>query len=102
MTWFIIHYLLFGYNQIVLPLPSLFDSWSLMDHFSKRQQLGKRIALIRKARHLSQKQLSFMAGINNSYLSEVENGLVNISIDKLFDITEALGVSLSTLLEDIG
>lgn len=100
MTRFIIHYLLFGYNQMVLP--PYFDSWSLMDHFAKRRQLGKRIAKVRKTRHLSQKQLSFLAGINNSYLSEVENGLANISIDKLFDITEALGVSLSTLLEDVG
>lgn len=71
-----------------------------MDYFDKRRQLGQRIVETRKAQNISQKQLALMSNINQGYLSEVENGISNPSINKLFRISDALGVPLSHLLAE--
>ncbi|HIW75785.1 helix-turn-helix domain-containing protein [Gordonibacter sp.] len=71
-----------------------------MDYFDKRRQLGQRIVETRKAQNISQKQLALMSNINQGYLSEVENGISNISINKLFRIADALGISPSYLFTE--
>ena len=65
-----------------------------MDYFDKRRQLGQHIVEMRKAQRISQKQLALMSDINKGYLSEIENGISNISVNKLFRIADALGVPL--------
>ncbi|WP_347278119.1 helix-turn-helix domain-containing protein [Gordonibacter faecis] len=76
------------------------DSLHGMDYFDKRRQLGQRIVETRKAQNISQKQLALMSNINQGYLSEVENGISNISINKLFRIADALGISPSYLFTE--
>ncbi len=56
--------------------------------------IGGRIAELRKAKNLSQQQFSYEAEIERSYLTHVEKGRKNISIDTLIKITTALGISL--------
>jgi transcriptional regulator with XRE-family HTH domain len=56
--------------------------------------IGERIAELRKAKNLSQQQFSYEAEIERSYLTHVEKGRKNISIDTLIKITAALGISL--------
>ena len=56
--------------------------------------IGERIAELRKAKNLSQQQFSYEAEIERSYLTHVEKGRKNISIDTLIKITGALGISL--------
>lgn len=56
--------------------------------------IGERIAELRKAKNLSQQQFSYEAEIERSYLTHVEKGRKNISIDTLIKITNALGISL--------
>ena len=56
--------------------------------------IGERIAGLRKAKNLSQQQFSYEAEIERSYLTHVEKGRKNISIDTLIKITNALGISL--------
>jgi transcriptional regulator with XRE-family HTH domain len=56
--------------------------------------IGERIAELRKAKKLSQQKFSYEAEIERSYLTHVEKGRKNISIDTLIKITDALGVSL--------
>ena len=63
-----------------------------MDYFDKRRQLGQHIVEMRKAQRISQKQLALMSDINKGCLSEIENGISNISVNKLFRIADALGV----------
>ena len=72
-----------------------------MDYFDKRRQLGQRIAKVRRAQNISQKQLALMSDINKGYLSEIENGISNISVNKLFHIADALGISPKDLFSDI-
>lgn len=54
---------------------------------------GTVIRRIRESEKLTQTELSIIADMNLSYLSNVENGLNNISISKFIDICKALGVA---------
>ena len=72
-----------------------------MDYFDKRRQLGQHIVEMRKAQRISQKQLALMSDINKGYLSEIENGISNISVNKLFRIADALGVPPMDLFASI-
>ncbi len=56
--------------------------------------IGERIAQLRKAKNLSQQKFSYEAEIERSYLTHVEKGRKNISIETLTKLTNALGVSL--------
>ncbi|MGM0557240.1 MAG: helix-turn-helix domain-containing protein [Myxococcota bacterium] len=63
-----------------------------------RQTVGHNIRRLRKSQELSQEQLSFQAGINRAYLSTVENGKRNISIENIFAVADALDVDPRELL----
>ncbi len=65
-----------------------------------RYALGERIYEARKRRKLTQSDLAEMAGISNTYLSHIENGTKNMSMDTFIDIVNALGVTADELLMD--
>ena len=50
---------------------------------------------------MSQKDLTYSADLDRSYIASVENGQRNISIVNLEKIANSLGVTLSKLFEDI-
>lgn len=64
--------------------------------------LGARIIELRKRKGWSSNRLANMAGINNTYLLQVEKGQVNMSVDRLTHVCFALGISLSEFFEDSG
>ena len=49
---------------------------------------------------MTQSNLAEMAGISNTYLSHIENGTGNMSMDTFVDIVNALGVTADELLGD--
>jgi len=61
--------------------------------------IGERIAKLRKAKDLSQQEFSYEAEIERSYLTHVEKGRKNISVDTLMKITKALGISLKDFFD---
>ena len=63
------------------------------------KKLGLRIKELRKKRNLTQEELGESSEMNSKHLSEVERGIVNISVQSLAKIAESLGVSLMELLE---
>lgn len=65
-----------------------------------RYALGERIYESRKNRKLTQSDLAELAGISNTYLSHIENGSKNMSMDTFIDICNALGVTADELLID--
>ena len=65
-----------------------------------RYALGERIYEARKRRKLTQSDLAEMVGISNTYLSHIENGSKNMSMDTFIDIANALGVTADELLID--
>lgn len=64
-------------------------------------QLGLNIAYFRKLRGLTQEQLAEKTGISRSYLSAVEapNIIKTVSLELLFEISDALCVAPHRLLE---
>lgn len=62
--------------------------------------IGMKINALRRERDLSLRDLAEKSGLTASFLSQVERGMVNTSIDSLRRITTSLNISLVELLED--
>ena len=65
-------------------------------------ELGKRIAFLRKKRNLSQEELAFRSNVNCKYLSDLERGKRNPTLNILDRISKGLNISLETLFKGIG
>ena len=57
-------------------------------------KIGQRIKELRETAAMSQKDLSYSADLDRSYIASVENGQRNISIVNIEKIATALGASL--------
>jgi transcriptional regulator with XRE-family HTH domain len=70
-------------------------------HGDKYLQLGLNIAYYRKMRGLNQETLADMVGISRTHISNIEAPKVDksLSLEVLFDIADALKVSVSKLFE---
>jgi transcriptional regulator with XRE-family HTH domain len=67
-----------------------------------RRMLGEFIRVQRQMANLSLRQLSALTEVSNPYLSQVERGLHQPSVQVLKSIADALNVSASTLFEQAG
>jgi transcriptional regulator with XRE-family HTH domain len=67
-----------------------------------RRMLGDFIRVQRQMANLSLRQLSALTEVSNPYLSQVERGLHQPSVQVLKSIANALNVSAATLLEQAG
>jgi transcriptional regulator with XRE-family HTH domain len=65
----------------------------------KKQLLGKRIAEIRKRERLSQEKLAERAGISAQYVSNIERGKENPTLDLLLGLADALKISLGEMCD---
>lgn len=63
-----------------------------------REKLGKAIIQLRKRFGLSQEQFSYDSNIDRRYMSDLENGKRNISLDVIERLSKSLFVSPSSLL----
>lgn len=61
--------------------------------------VGKRITHLRTEKKLSQQKFAYEADIERSYLTHVEKGRKNISMNTLKKITEALEISLKDFFD---
>jgi transcriptional regulator with XRE-family HTH domain len=59
--------------------------------------LQKNILFYRKKNKLTQKQLAEKIGVQNSAISNWENGTNSIDIETLFKVCEVLGISMNTV-----
>ena len=62
------------------------------------KELGKRVRARRFLNGLSQKRLAERAGLSPRYVSQLESGHGNISIVRLYELTQALGVPLHEMV----
>lgn len=60
-----------------------------------QEKVGKAIIKLRKERGMSQETFAFESGIDRRYMSDIENGKRNISLDILERIADKLNIRLS-------
>ena len=71
-----------------------------MDNETHRLEVGRRIKRLRQAQDITGHELAKRSKISAGYLSEVERGLSAVSVDKLKQVAEGLGVGVDVLLGD--
>jgi transcriptional regulator with XRE-family HTH domain len=64
-----------------------------------RRLFGQRIKKIRKEKGISQEELAFSCGLHRTYISDVERGTRNVSIDNIYKISRALDIPLKYLFD---
>lgn len=64
-----------------------------------KKKFGEKIRSIRKKKGLSQEELSFRASLHRTYISDIERGSRNVSLENIEKIAKALGISTKDLLE---
>lgn len=64
-----------------------------------KAKIGSRIRGRRERLRISQEELAFRASISSPYLSQVESGKRNVSLDVLFRIAQALHLDIVQLLK---
>lgn len=62
--------------------------------------IGRRIAIYRKNIHMTQSALSEKLGVTESYVSQIECGSAKISLSRLYQISDILGIDIALLVSD--
>lgn len=65
----------------------------------KKMLIGLNIGYYRRARQLIQIELAKSLNISSNYLSQVERGYKSLSLDKLLQLAEVLGVDEKEFLD---
>ena len=63
-----------------------------------RQQLGRRIRVLRAVHGWSQETLAELSGIHRTYISNIERARCNVSLDTLDKLARAFNTTAAALL----
>lgn len=63
----------------------------------KLQAFGQRVRELRKNKGWSQEKFADLAGLDRSYMGHIERGEKNITLLKIYQISDVLEMSLSDL-----
>lgn len=66
----------------------------MVDKNPKTVSFGKKVREIRKAKGISQENLALLANINRSYMGQIERGEFNLTLTKIYQLSEALEVDI--------
>lgn len=69
------------------------------EHEGQYRMLGLNIAYYRKKKKLSQSQLAELVEISRTHMSRIETAECSVSLDVVFSISKALGVSPKELFD---
>ncbi len=64
------------------------------------KSIGRRIAIYRKNFPMTQSTLSEKLGVSESYISQIERGSAKISLPRLAQIADILGIDVALLISD--
>ena len=58
----------------------------------------RRVREVRKSKGISQERLAEMAGIDRSYMGNIERGEKNVTLKKVYEICDALDIEIQDLI----
>lgn len=61
--------------------------------------MGVRVKALREQQGLSQRKLALMIGSNQTHIWQIENGTVNVGLDILCRLADALEVNVRDLID---
>lgn len=70
-----------------------------MNTDERRKRLGEGIKALREQQGLSQRKLALMIGSNQTHIWQIENGTVNVGLDILCRLADALEVNVRDLID---
>ena len=70
-----------------------------MDTDERRRRVGVRVKALREQQGLSQRKLALMIGSNQTHIWQIENGNVNVGLDLLCRLADALEVNVRDLID---
>lgn len=59
---------------------------------------GQRVREVRKTKGISQEKLAELAGIDRSYMGNIERGEKNVTLKKVYEICDTLNVNIKDML----
>ena len=65
------------------------------------EKYGNAIRNLRRKRHVSQKAFADLCGLHRTYISDIERGLRNVSLENVEKIAVALNVKISDVFIEI-
>ena len=65
-----------------------------------KKRFGKNVRNCRKAKEMTQVEVSSHAGLHQNYLSEIEKGKRNITLEIMQKLAEALNVEVKEFFEE--
>ena len=69
------------------------------EHMEKRQEFGLAIRQVRHQQGMSQEQLALKSGTDRSYMGRIERGEQSLTLDKMWDIADALDTDPGRLID---
>jgi len=64
-----------------------------------KEKFGIRLRTLRKEKGLSQEELALKSGLNRPYISAIEKGKRNVSLEVMEKLAEAMGVQIGELVD---
>ena len=64
-------------------------------------QFGARVRTLRNSNGLSQEAFAALCGLDRTYISGIERGVRNVSLANIKILSEALGITLSELMQEL-
>lgn len=84
-----------AYQQLPIELRELMHVQSIETKYTAhREAVGTMFRKVRKMQGLNQTQLADKLGVTISYISQVENGQSNVTIDTMYSFASALGCAM--------
>ncbi len=62
---------------------------------------GRTVREIRKAKGLSQESFAHASGVDRSYMGHIERGQKNITLSKIYQIADGLGMTVVELFQAV-
>ncbi|WP_339704545.1 helix-turn-helix transcriptional regulator [Algoriphagus aquimarinus] len=65
-----------------------------------KETFGKKVKLLRKGKNLSQEELALKSGLNRPYISAIEQGKRNVSLEVMEKLANSLEIHIKELFEE--